>query len=346
MDLRAVLTPRCSSSRLALATCAVFALVACQSGPETKIDPVKQFELYSETAFFHFANDDFQHAREQATKALALEPENVRMRVLQAQCRLYLGSPAELAAAEKEFEALLEDGGRDARFGLAAVQERLGTLYQKASLSMGAGELDPPAGTSPEARAADYGARAEAYLAKATVGYASLLAERPNDRLLLGGLVRVHALSGDPAASHAHSVRLLAELDIERQSWSRQLERVDLSQVEEDRFRKNLAEAEDLTVENLLLAADSQRRLGDLRGGLASLEQVVRLRPARPEAYARRAQLHHELGENGAALEDLDLFLRLSERPFEHPDIQQAFDLRAACQAALTVEGAPPAVQS
>jgi tetratricopeptide (TPR) repeat protein len=336
---------RRSAPILALAALAVWTQAACQSEPKTKIDPEKQFELYSETAFFHFANDDFLHAREQAAKALALQPEHVRMRVLQAQCRLYLGTPAELAAAEREFEALLEDGGRDARFGLAAVQERLGTLFHKASTSVAAGEIDPPAGESADERAAEYRSRAQDYLAKATAGYACLLEERPTDRLLLGGLVRVHALAGRPRESFEFSQRLLDELELERSSWSAQLERANLAQDEEDRFRRNLAEVEELEVENLLLAADSQRRLGELDGALASLEAVVRLRPERPEAYARRAQLRHELGENDAAIADLDLFLRLSERPFEHPDIQQAFDLRAACQMALDREGAAPAAQ-
>jgi len=62
---------------------------------------------------------------------------------------------------------------------------------------------------------------------------------------------------------------------------------------------------------------------------------VIEVNPDLPQGYSLRGQLRSRVGREEDAIRDIDRFLALSDKPFEHPDIQRAFELRAQCEQRL-----------
>ena len=65
-------------------------------------------------------------------------------------------------------------------------------------------------------------------------------------------------------------------------------------------------------------------------------DRIIALNPELPTAYAQRAQLNYKLGEYQSAKNSLERFLELeSARPFDDPEVRQAYDLLSKCEIAL-----------
>jgi len=357
--MRAARAPRRAPARLApLAALALALAGACSSTPdEPKRDPQKEFELYKTTAVFHYANKEYARAHSQAQKALELQPRDQKLLLMKAWIRLQAGTTQDYLAAEKQFRGLLAEGGYEAQLGLAATLERLGTVYRESADALeqqasGAqlqsdGTLSPPRTPDKKQRARIEELRAQRDSAwrESVAMYARILEERPADLAALNGSQRTLGLLGEFAASLQHTDRLIEAALAERGFWQQQLQREVLTADEEASFRKRVDESRALEVGTRLYAASALRALGRTQECIDHLTRVIELEPGMPEAYSRRAQGLHALGQHEQALADLDVYLRLTPRPYEDPDVRAAYELRSQCAAALA-RGAAAATSS
>jgi tetratricopeptide (TPR) repeat protein len=325
---------RLLSSRLLALTAAL--LAACQSGPETKIDPEKQFEVYKQTSAYHYADGQYDRAEAQALKALELHPDDTKMRYMVAWCRLRREKRGDLLAAEAQFRELYEeDPLYEAQLGLANTLDRLGKLRQEAAEAIRSGQREAGGGAEPGRRVDELEAEARDDWNEAYALYEHILEARPDDRSALNGMQRVAGLLGNYEASVSASERLLAALESERTFWNQQLQRDDLSDGEEQRLRSRANETRDLEVATRFFASSALRRLGRTADAVRQLDAIAALDPELPEVYSRRADLLHALGRNPEAILDIDRYLKRSPHPYEHPDIKRAYELRTRCEAAL-----------
>jgi tetratricopeptide (TPR) repeat protein len=320
---------------LALCLSLLGAASACKSeGP--KVDPEKQFSLYRETAAFHYANGDYDRTESQARKALELHPDDAKLQLMIAWCQLKREDRDSLLAAEPAFRARLEDGGYEARLGLATTLDRLGKLSQEAAVEIEAGRREPVgARVDPAARAKELREQARARWTEARQQFGEILKAKPADRSALNGSQRVCGYLADWKAALVHSRDLLRSLEADRTFYETQLERTQISLEDERRFKQSLKETQRLASDTLVFASDSLRQLGDFETSIEQLRLAIELEPKRPELYGLRAQRLYEMRRYPEAIVDIDQFLRLSSHPFEHPDVAAAYELRSKCEAGL-----------
>lgn len=311
------------------------ALAACKSDDGPKVDPEKQLSLYKESAALHYANNDFDRAEGQARKALALAPEDLKMRLLVAWCQLRRENRDGLFAAETEFRALLEAGGYEARLGLANALDRLGKLSQAAAVDLEAGKREAVRGKDPLVRAKELRAQAQAQWTEARAQFAEILKTKSADRSALNGSQRVCAYLGQWKAALDYSAELLRSLEADREFYTQQLDRPQISLADEVRFRQSLDDARRLTIETLVFASDMLVKLDVRDQAIERLGSAIQLEPRRADLYGLRAKRLHESARYAEAITDIKEYLRLSEKPFEHPDVRGAYELLNKCEAGL-----------
>ncbi|MEM7306935.1 MAG: tetratricopeptide repeat protein [Planctomycetota bacterium] len=318
-----------------LALLALLPLVSCSSN-EVEIDPEKQLELYMTTATYLYQDGSLIRAQDQAVKALEIEPDNRPMRRMVGWIRLRLGSTEDLLIAERFFQDLFDDGDDDAPvlLGLATAQERLGQAHDEASRAIASGERFTEH-EDPERRATELAQDARGYWQRSHENYERVLAGPTQIQKALNGLLRVAAHLGDYEEALDWGRQLLETSHGEQLGWEATLRAEDLTQSEEDVARESIVSAVDLQIETHLFCTSILHRLGRTPEALEHVRDAVAIDPERADAYGYRAQLFSETGRFDAAIEDLDKFLRLSDKPFEHADIRKAYDLRAHCESQL-----------
>jgi tetratricopeptide (TPR) repeat protein len=326
--------PRSRPTALALA---LLPLAACLGPSEdTQVDEEKVLELYMTTATFLYEDDSLVRAQDQAVKALEIDPDNVPMRLMIGWIRVRMGRPEDLLIAEEFFRELLYENPDDpaAKLGLASTCERLGLAYLEASDSFADGTRVPTEGDALD-KAAETRARSTELLLESAELYEAVLAGGGGQVRTMNGLQRVHALLGNHEISLGWSEQLLTASTEELADWRRMLSAEDLTETEERTLRESETASIELQIETHLFAATLLNKLGRYEEGLPHLDAVIRIDPNRLASYSQRAQLLAKLGEYDRAVEDLDRFLRLSDAPFEDPDIQTAFELRTQCEEAI-----------
>jgi len=319
----------------------VLALAAgCKHTSQKTIEatPEQKLELYTTTATYLYEDGDLDKAQDQAVKALEIDPKHRAMRRMIGWIRVRKDGHEDLILAERFFRDLMRDGddNENTRLGLAITCERLGKAYDDVARATRAGERPAPAGSTPAAHAADLERRARLYWNEGAELCDGILAAGEGNTNAMNALQRIEALRGNYAASLDWSQRLLERTTEELTSWRRMLQEKDLTDSEERLFRKNERAALELANDTHIFAATLLFRLERYDEGLPHLDAVVASNPALPQAYSLRGQFRARSGQFQAAIEDLDRYLALSEAPFEHPDIQRAFELRAEAQKQLT----------
>lgn len=313
---------------------------ACKHTRQETIEatPEQKLELYTTTATYLYEDGDLDKAQDQAVKALEIDPEHRAMRRMIGWIRVRKDGHEDLILAERFFRDLVKDGddNDNTRLGLAITCERLGKAYDDVARATRAGERPPPEGQAPEAHAQELERRARAYWDEGAELCAAILETGEGNTNAMNALQRIEALRGNYDASLGWSQRLLERTGEELASWRRMLQEKDLTDSEERLFRKNERAALELENDTHIFAATLLFRLGRFDEGLPHLDAVVASNPSLPQAYSLRGQFRARSGQYQAAIEDLDRYLALSEAPFEHPDIQKAFELRAEAQRKLT----------
>ncbi len=308
---------------------------ACSSAPkEREMTEEQKLDLYVTTATYLYEDGSYVRAQDQAVKALEIEPRNRPMRRMVGWVRIHMGKPGDLAIAEQFFRELMAEGDDDptTAIGLASVLERLGLAYDKRSQEIAQGQ---EADSSQEGRAREFASKARDRWAEALRLFEGTLVEGEGSSQAINGLQRVHALLGNYEESLAWAQRLLERSEQELNAWRRILQDAELTEREEKLMRTNEGDSLSLQRDTHLLIATLLHRLSRAEEAIAHLDSVLDLGLEAPQVYSLRAQLRHASGDYGGAISDLDRFLSLSDQPFEHPDVQRAFDLRSACEAHL-----------
>jgi tetratricopeptide (TPR) repeat protein len=327
---------RARAARLAFPLVVAFAGCLGPSS-EVEVDEDQLLELYTTTATYLYEDGSLIRAQDQAVKALEIDPENRPMRRMIGWIRLRMGSTADLVIAERMFRDLVDDGDENdgTLLGLATALERLGVAHDEASQAWASGERRPRAGEDPAERARELAKRARDLWAESLATYRRTLKNGEGSIRAMNGLQRVTALLGDYEASLAWSKTLLERSDAELSTWRRFLTVADLTEREEELFRTNEESAVELQTNTHLFAATLLHRLGRRDEALAHLDAVATLSPDLAQVYSLRAQLREAMGDCEHAIEDIDRYLRLSDQPFEDPEVRQAFELRTLCEGRL-----------
>ena len=307
--------------------------VACQSsGGDSERDPEQMLEVYRETAYGHWENEDPSRAAAQALKALEIDPDDHSMRLILGWGLLRLGKRDDLIRARGVFQSIRDYEDYRAQLGLAIVNERLGVLWEEAGDAFQEGNRTPPEGQTAQS------AHAEAYTIwrEAVALYEGVLVEQPEERKAINGLQRVHGHLGEFDVAMRYTLELLDRTDKEIVFFEQQLQRPELTDVEEDRYRENLRILEDSKVKSHLYAAEVLRMLDRPEAAIEHLDHLLVVDPDQRTAYSYRAQHNASLRRWDEAIGDLDRFLALAvDMPYEHPDVREAFRLRTVYETEL-----------
>jgi tetratricopeptide (TPR) repeat protein len=319
---------------------ALLSLAGCKHTYQKTVEatPEQKFDLYSTTATYLYEDGDLDKAQDQAVKALEIDPEDRTMRRMIGWIRVRKDGYEDLILAERFFRDLVRDGddNENTRLGLAITCERLGKAYDDVARATLEGVREAPEGTSPEDHARELQERAHNYWDEGCELCSEILATGEGNTNAMNTLQRLEALRGNFETSLEWSTRLLERTSEERITWRRMLEEKDLTDSEERVFRKNERAAVELENDTHVFAATLLFRLERYAEGLPHLDAVVAMNPELAQAYSLRGQFRARSGEYEGAIEDLDRYIRLSKAPFEHPDIQRAFELRAEAAKALS----------
>ena len=212
------------------------------------------------------------------------------------------------------------------------MNERLGVLWEEAGDAFQEGNRTPPEGQTAQS------AHAEAYTMwrEAVALYEGVLLEQPEERKAINGLQRVHGHLGEYDVALRYTLELLDRTDKEVSFFEQQLQRPELTDVEEDRYRENLRILKDSKIKSHLYAAEVLRMLDRPEAAIEHLDHLLVVDPDQRIAYSYRAQHNASLRRWDEAIGDLDRFLALAvDMRYEHPDVREAFRLRAEYETEL-----------
>lgn len=309
-------------------------LFACQSGGPKEPSKKDRLSMHREFALRYFDQGDVQRAEQQVDKGLELAPRDNQLLLMKGWIRQRRGSTQDVFMAESIFRSLLGDKDYRVELGLAEALERKAVLFRETAAAVASGERVTERG-DPAARAAELERDAEDALAESKQMYARALEHKPGEFQAMNGLQRVCALQGDLDESLEWANSLLELSGAEVEFWRTQLRRPDLTAEEEARLRELLDGSSRLQVETHMAASTLLMLQGRAEEALAHVDSALVLAPQTAGHHSRRAQILVDLGRPAEASFSLKEFLRLSELPFEHPDVRRAYDLLGACERAL-----------
>lgn len=311
---------------------ALLALAAsCASDGPTTEQKEKALEQMVETAQQYFNMGELDRANAQCIKGLQLDPDNEKLKLIQAWTLQKRGTTEDIARAETMFRELQSGGDFRAVLGLAEAVERRGLVFYEAAERMKSGKHVTEA-ADPAERVKQYEDEATKRWNESAELYDKALSMQRQNVDVMSGLVRVHTLLGHTETAYDWAQKLIEMAQVDMQYWETQLQRANLSTNDERDFR-DMAKAKTKTLTmGRLAAADLAMTLHKDEEALKHLDAAIELDPKRPESYARRAQVRHDLGRFAAAVTDLEQFIAISDKDPNHPDIQRAFRFRRECE--------------
>jgi tetratricopeptide (TPR) repeat protein len=314
-------------------------LPACSWGDPNQPDPEQQLQMHREFALRYFDQGDLNRAEQQVDKGLEVEEDDHQLLLMKGWIRQRRGTATDLLVAERIFREIRDEEDFRVELGLGEALERKGVLYREASEAVASGErfTESP---DPQARAEELAQQAEDAWAEALECYQEALRIKPGEFQAMNGLQRVLALRGEYEESLRWAEELVSASRVEMDFWRERLRRPELSAAEEARLRELLSGSTDLQVATHMTAATLLVALGRPEEALRHLDGAAVLEPERAEIHSRRAQLLARLDRPEEAVLAIQEFLRTSELPYEHPDVQRAYDLMAECERKARLQAA------
>jgi len=311
---------------ISLSLFAPLALVGCMSGERSDDE---YLEIYAESAFVHYEQNDLARAESQALKGLAIDNRHVPLNLMMGWILLRQDTRDTLLRAEQVFRRLIdEEDEEDHRvfLGLATTLERLAAFHSEASLAVAAGSRKTNA-PDRVVRALELETSANELREESMELYLTTLESRPKNIKALNGAMRVTSVLGRHDESLGYCDTMIATLTSEREFWTSLLQKEDLNSQDEDGLRAQVDNATNLSISACLFAANIEHSLGRNEAAVERLNYALELNPDLPEGYSMRAQLLAEIGQLEDAVADIDRFIARSNKPYEHPDIRRAFEL-------------------
>jgi tetratricopeptide (TPR) repeat protein len=317
---------------------AVLALViGCTSTTEKELTAEQKKGLvdrYTETAQEYLRMGELDRAEGQTLKALALDPKNVKCKMIRGWTLQKRGSSQDILVAERIFREILDGGDYRATLGLAECLERKGVAFEEASEAISSGKRVSEA-PDPVARAKQLLVERDRAWAESIQRYERTLVEHADDVDALNGAMRVTALLARIEESLAYAEKLILVIGPTRDFWQKQVVGSDVTAENEKLYRERINHLVDLELATRVHASTLLHQLKRNEGALAHLDAAIALDPERPELYSRRAEIQQSLGHPDKALVDIDQFLRRSTQTYDHPDVKRAWRLRKECEDAM-----------
>ncbi len=305
---------------------------ACASEGITAEQKTKLIEGFTETAQQYFGMGEYDRANAQCIRGLQLDPDNTRLKLVQAWSLQKRGTTEDIASAERLFRELQSTGDFRAILGLAEATERRGLAFSEGSEKLKSGQRVTEA-ADPQKRIDDYEKEAVKAWTESRELYLKALEQQRLSFDVLNGLVRVEMLLENTAQALEWDDKLIATTTETLDFWNLQLKRSGISTTEEKQYRGDArALTKGLTMAHMT-AADLCVSLNRHEKALEHLDAAIALDPDRPESYSRRAQVQKDLGHPKLALADIEKFIGISSLDPNHPDIQRAWRLRKECEA-------------
>lgn len=308
-------------------------LAACSSGEKlTAEQKQRMLEIHTESAQQYLAMGELERAQDQTQKGLELDPENVKLRLIRGWALQRRGRTNDILQSERVFRDLLATGDYRANLGLGESLERKGIACAEAADAIRSGERVTDA-ADPVQRADGLDQDATRAWEEAHTELKRALDNHPGDIDAIGGLIRVSALLGRDGESLDWCARHLEATTADLQFWEQRILRPDISAEEEAYFRGLIKRLTQRQIATHLHAATLLVNGGEKPAALQHLDAVAELDPERSEVFSRRAELALDLGRYDQAIVDIDTFLRLCQKNFDHPDVKRAWRLRGEAEA-------------
>jgi tetratricopeptide (TPR) repeat protein len=265
-------------------------------------------------------------------KALEVDPDNLKMKLILGWSLQRRGSTEDVRHAEQVFRPIAEEQDIRAPLGLATALERLGVANLEAAEAVESGKRITEA-PDPKARAAQLRERSIELWTESATWYEATLALQKSNIDALNGLQRIEALLGRPESSIARSRQLIETLEIDRNFWEARIKKAQLGEQEERTIRRTIAQIIDLEVATRLHAAQVEFQFGNADKAMTQLDAAILINPERADLHGMRAVVQQQLGNWDSAIADAERFIALSRQGYDGPDVKRAFDLIGACEA-------------
>ena len=313
---------------------AVFGSGCFGNGP--RIDRDVQFTIHQESALTYYETGDLDRAEDQALRGIAIKKKDTPLRLLLGWIQLRRGTTDALFKARGVFESMADEHDPRAELGLGETLERISIVNRETAASLENGERfiakDKLANRTAELRR-----EARNLLRQATDAYGRVLERQPDDLKALNGMQRAFSLLDENETALEYSMRLIEVANSERDALRKHLSDPgrDLDDSQEQNLRELARSTESLLGETYLFASSINVRLKRYEKALEHLESASKIRPRQADLASRRAQVLYELGRYEQSIEDVMTFVRLSDKPFDHPDIRRAWDLKHRAESQL-----------
>lgn len=305
---------------IARSSIACITLLCCISAGCAGLSETEQtrFDVHMDNAQKYYDSGSYVQAEQQTAKALAVDPDDEKARLLYGWAILQQDTPAKLREAEEIFSSLARSAGDDFRVRLG-----LGTARQKLALvrSRQADVLEKRGDTELlEQARKDY----TMYLASAEKEYEKTLELNPDYPEALSNLGQIKALNGESE----EAIELLERFLTLAEQTRRYLEGEKRKRILTDdqlvilnnKISRNIKR--EVTVRDLVanIHYDNDR----VDEAISQLDRILALDPTWTDTYLQRAQCYDQVGEHEKALTDIRTFLRKTDRDFEDPMVQTA----------------------
>lgn len=307
-------------------------LASCNSKKGLTAEQEKTLvERYTDTAQEYLKMDELDRAEGQALKALELDPDNEKCKLIRGWTLQKRGSTEDILVAERIFREILSGGDYRATLGLAECLERKGIAFDEAARDIESGKRVSEA-PDPQARAVALRTERDRAWSESVERYEKTLAMHADDVDAMNGGMRVAALLGRLEESIHYVERLIATIRPTREFWEKQILRPEITIEDERLFRERIRYLVNLEIATRVHASIVLHQLGRDVTALEYLDGAVAMDPELSELYSRRAELQRALGHPEQAIAEIDKFLRLSREGYDHPDVKRAWRLRKECE--------------
>lgn len=280
-----------------------------------------QFDIYMRNGQRYYDGGRYDQAEQQIRQALEIKEDDKKTRLMLAWTLLQQGSPAQLREANEEFKSLTRkyDDDYRVRLGYGTTQFKIALLRAK-QIPV----LERREDTELLARARK---EHDAAIAKATSEFEIVLELNPDDPSALSNLGQVLALEGEADRAIALFERFLGLAEktrryLEGQKRSRVIT-ADQLEILNAKIDRNIQR--EVTVRDIV--ANIYFDQGRPEAAVDQLTRILALEPNWIDTYLQRARCWSRLAEYDKAVDDVETFLRKTERGFEDPIVKRANEL-------------------
>lgn len=307
---------------------------ACSSTPPGELTKKQKLDFYMENAGRYYELGEVNRCLDQVTRGLEIDPDNERFLLMKGRCHQIRGTSDDIAIAEKLFRDHPAQDDYRIQLGLAGALERKGVLFDVSGREIRSGDRYTPA-KDPEARADDLAKRAIEAWEESAEHYALAAEYYSGGFEALNGQMRVTRFLGKSDLALDHARALIESIQTSNRLFRTQEEEQEAKGESTVDTRRTLLDNQELEVWIRLEIAEILKGQDRDQEALEELDIAYALEPDIKDLHSRRGQLLFEMGRYERAKSALERFLKLSEDPFDHPDIQRTYDLIQRCDMAL-----------